>query len=235
MATPERLQELANASEPRIQLVAPFFLWPGPDVTEILLVRHAQVSEGPIGADPSLTDLGREQAEALAAYLATMRIDGVYASPSNRARETAAAVAGRHGLGVEVIAALDDLHNSMPRGATPLEALVQAFGEEEGNRRYEAMVRGGWSLDLFGGLLESSASLRGRVIAAVDAVVASHPGERAVVVSHGPPIAAYAGHVLGSPADFAYYPRLTSITLVLAKGDRRQTHVLNATPHFGCL
>ena len=235
MPAPARLRELADAPEPRLHLIAPFFLWPGPGVAEVLLVRHAQVPEGEMGEDASLTDLGREQAEALAAYLATLRIDAVYASPSNRARETAAAVAGRHGLGVEVSAALADLHNSMPRGATPLEALVQAFGEEEGKRRYEAMVRGGWSLDLFGSLLESSASLRGRVAAAVEGVIAKHPGGRVVVVSHGPPIAAYIGHVLGSPADFAVYPRLTSITLVLAQGDRRQILLLNATPHFGVL
>ena len=235
MPTPERQRELAEATEPRIQLIAPFFLFPGPDVTEVLLVRHAQVPEASTAEDASLTDLGREQAEVLAEYLAATRIDAVYASPSNRARETAAAVASRCGLEVEVLDGLSDVYNNIPRGLTPREALVVVFGEAEGQRRYDEMVRGGWSLDLFGSLLESSASLRGRVAESIDRVIAGHRGQRAVVVSHAPPIAAYVGHVLGSPADFGFYPRLTSITSVLARGERRQLNLLNATPHFGAL
>jgi probable phosphoglycerate mutase len=235
MPAPDRLRELADVPEPRQRLVAPFFIMPGDPATEILLIRHAQVPEGAMVEDASLTELGREQAEALADYLAKTKLDAAYASPSNRARETAEAVAARHGLQVDVVEALRDVDNRMPRGLSPLEALTQEFGHAEGKRRFDEMVRGGWSFSLFGNLTESSESLRGRVTGAIDGLIEKHPGERIVVVSHGPPLAAYIGHVLGSKADFAFYPRLTSISVVLATESRRQVQLLNAMPHFGVL
>jgi broad specificity phosphatase PhoE len=234
-ASPGRLRELAEATEPRLRLVAPFFVMPGDEATELLLIRHAQVEDGSPNEDASLTELGREQAQALAEYLAGSTIHGVYASPSNRARETGAPVAGRHGLQVEILEDLRDVDNRMPRGLAPLEALMQEFGEAEGKRRHDGMVQGGWSFNLFGGLMESSDSLRSRVAGAIDDLIAKHPGQRVVVVSHGPPVAAYIGHILGTSADFLFYPRLTSISVVLAKESRRQLHLLNAMPHFGAL
>ncbi|HZA87486.1 MAG TPA: histidine phosphatase family protein, partial [Acidimicrobiales bacterium] len=60
---------------------------------ELLLVRHArplraESIDGP--ADPGLSPLGRRQADALAAWLATEAIDAIYTSPLRRALETAA-------------------------------------------------------------------------------------------------------------------------------------------------
>lgn len=235
MAGPERLRELAEATEPRARLIAPFFVAQGPGVTEVLLVRHAQVPVGSTGEDAALTDLGCEQAEALADYLAALPIDAVYASPTNRARQTAARLAARHGLAVSEVEALRDVENNMPRDLSVLEALTREFGEAEAQRRYELMQSVGWTLDLFGGLLESSASLRARVTQAIDRVIDAHPGGRAVVVTHGPPIAAYVSQIMGCSADFIFYPRLTSISMVLAKEGKRTVHLLNATPHFGVL
>jgi broad specificity phosphatase PhoE len=231
----ERLRELASAAEPRLQLMAPFILLPGPGVTELLLIRHAQVPGGSMSEDSSLTDLGREQAEALADYLTDVRIDAVYSSPSSRAQETAAFVATRHGLSVGVIDGLRDVDNRMPHGLSPLEALTREFGEAEAQRRFDEVVREGWSFDAFGDLMESSRSIRLRVASAIDDVVAKHSGGRVALLSHGPPIAAYISQVLGSPGDFVFYPRLTSISVVLAKESQRRVHLLNATPHFAVL
>jgi broad specificity phosphatase PhoE len=235
MPETDRLRELAAATEPRIQLVAPFFLLPGPDVTEVLLIRHAQVPESSTVTDIALTELGQEQADVLASYLAPAPVAAVYSSPAGRAQATADAIAAQHGLAVKVLDGLRDIDNRLPEGVTPQQALEQAYGEAEGKRRFEEMVRGGWSMDLFGDLLESSDSLRGRISAAIDEIVSRHPAARVVAVTHGPPIAAFVGQAMQSPADFAFYPRLTSITTVLARGDRRQVHSVNAMPHFGVL
>ncbi len=235
MPTPERLRELARAPEPRAQLVEPFFLQPGADVAEVLLVRHAHVAGEPAGGDESLTDLGREQAATLADYLAGMDVAAVYSSPSSRARETIEPLAQRKGLAVTVLDDLRDVDNRFLHGKPVLEALAQEVGEAEAKRRFEEMRRTGWSLDLFGGLLESSASLRSRTAAAIDRVITAHPGERIVIVTHAPPIAAYVAHIVNSPADFLFYPRLTSITVVWAGGERHQLRLLNALPHFGVL
>jgi probable phosphoglycerate mutase len=204
-------------------------------VAEILLIRHAHVPGAATGADESLTDLGREQAQTLADYLVETQIDAIYASPSNRARQTVEPVAQRKGLEVAVLEDLRDVDNRFPHGKSVLEALAQELGEAEAMRRFELMRNTGWSLDLFGGLLESSASLRLRTAAAIEGALAAHPGGRIVVATHAPPIAAYVAHVLDSPADFLFYPRLTSITVIMARGERRQLQLLNATPHFGTL
>jgi broad specificity phosphatase PhoE len=72
------------------------------------LVRHGE-SEGNFAGslqgsrlDTPLSETGRRQAECLAARLAGEEIDAVWASPMIRARETAAAIAAPHGLGVSL-------------------------------------------------------------------------------------------------------------------------------------
>ena len=234
MPTPERLRQLAEAAEPRAQFVAPFFLHPGPDVTEVLLIRHAQVAPS-LGDDSGLTEDGQEQAEALAAHLASTEIDAVFASPTLRAQQTAAPTARVHGLDVVVVDGLRDVENHLPPGLSLIEAMEQRFGEAEAARRYELLVSNGLQFDVFEGLVESSQSLRARVVEAIEGIISANPGRRVAVFSHAPPIAAYVAHVMASPFDFVLYPRLTSISIVLARQERRQLQLLNATPHFGVL
>jgi broad specificity phosphatase PhoE len=79
----------------------------------LLFIRHGQTSANVSGAlnsaapGPGLTDLGREQAEALAASLGTEQIDGLYASTLTRAQETAAPLGRALGLPVGI---LDGVH-----------------------------------------------------------------------------------------------------------------------------
>ncbi|MEO8586316.1 MAG: histidine phosphatase family protein [Acidobacteriota bacterium] len=72
----------------------------------VRLVRHGE-SEGNFAGslqgsrlDTPLSEIGRRQAQALAACLARENIDAIWASPMLRARETADAVAAVAGLGV---------------------------------------------------------------------------------------------------------------------------------------
>ena len=62
-------------------------------VTEVLLVRHADCyREMSDRTDPSLSEIGREQAARLAARLNRLQPAAVYASPYRRAVETARAI-----------------------------------------------------------------------------------------------------------------------------------------------
>src|SRR5439155_27206474 len=72
--------------------------------TRVLIVRHGTTALGAEdrfagSTDVPLADEGREQAERLARRLASEPLVAVYASPMQRALETATIVARPHGLG----------------------------------------------------------------------------------------------------------------------------------------
>ena len=229
-----RLRELAQAEEPRAAGIGPaaISLQRIPEATELLFIRHAQM---PPSTDPrddqALTDLGREQAEALAAFLARSRpLRAVYSSPTQRCRETAEPVARRQGLTVQVEHDLREIESYVPEGTT----LREVLGEEGWERMRQRMIsERTW--DVRGPLSESSASLRGRVTAVADQIVRQHSACAVAVVTHGPVINAFLASVLSSPYDLLLQPGLTSVTSVLALGDRREERLLNSMAHFGVL
>jgi len=79
----------------------------------IYLVRHG--SHGEVGhvlsgrSEIALNPQGRAEAEALAFRLAAVPIASIHSSPRARTRETAAAIAARHGLEVRIADALDEI------------------------------------------------------------------------------------------------------------------------------
>jgi broad specificity phosphatase PhoE len=96
-------------------------------VTTILLARHGESDwnrdrrwQG--HADRPLTDLGREQARALADRLAATELDAVYSSDLERARETAAIVAEPHQLPVKELSDLREVDVGSWSGLTRAEA-----------------------------------------------------------------------------------------------------------------
>ena len=231
MVTPDRLRELAAAAEPRAGIINLFFVSPGPGVTTLLLIRHAQMETTTSMDDLHLTELGREQAEVLGQYLSHGKIEAVYASPTARARETAAPLARIHTVEVEVVADLRDLEQRRPLDRPLPELLEQEFGPEEAARRLERL-RTEQSFDVLSPFLEPGAEFRARVTAAIDAIIERHPGRQIAVVTHAPVIMAYVVSLLASPLDFPMNPKLTSITRVLARDGRRTLEYINATPHL---
>ena len=154
---------------------------------KLLLVRHGQTEGNVRGAldtalpGPPLTELGREQARDLATRLDGEPIVAVYASQAVRAQETAAPLAAKLGLDVQV---LDGVHEV-------------AAGDLEGNTdkdsvtTYMSVVRR-WTLGeldppIPGG--ETGAQVRGRMLDAVARLRAKHeqadPDGTVVLVSHG--------------------------------------------------
>jgi len=81
----------------------------------LVLIRHGQTPSNVLGLldtqppGPGLTDLGREQAEALLGTLANEPIAAVYASTATRAQQTAAPLAGRSGLEIQVRSGLREV------------------------------------------------------------------------------------------------------------------------------
>jgi broad specificity phosphatase PhoE len=195
----------------------------------LLLVRHGQQdvpADGrlPVGWDPPLTELGRRQAEALAGHLESEDVAAVYASNLRRARETAAPVAARHGVpvvvrdGLHEVEMLDALNRADEMEREQLDAAAERFML---TRRWGAF-----------GLGEGSLEFRERVHAAVEEILAAHPGGTVVVVCHGGVIAAYLAEVLGVEADMWFRPAHASVHRVWYLDDRRVINRLNEFDHF---
>jgi probable phosphoglycerate mutase len=151
-------------------------------VTTLLLARHGETDwnrelriQG--SSDIELNELGREQARALAEDLADVELDAIYASDLRRARDTAEAVASTKGLPVQLDVRLRE----------------RAFGSWEGLTREDVAER--HPGERHDG--ESDEEVRARVLAAIEAIAAAHPGEQVLVVSHGGALNSLWHHALG--------------------------------------
>ena len=193
---------------------------------ELLLIRHAlpirrEVSEG--AADPPLSDDGLRQAELLAEYLASEKIDAIYASPLLRAQQTAQPLSIR--IGLEIIddpgIAEFDQHSSE---YIPVEEL-KASGDP---RLTEFLLGEGDEFD-------DRDEFRDRVMNSIERIISDHGGDRVAVVCHGGVINLYAGDVLGLNVEGPgfFYPNYTSITRVAAsRSGVRSIVTLNETSHL---
>lgn len=186
---------------------------PGPRPTTILLVRHGQTpTTGRVlpGRAPGLhlSDDGRRQADAAAARLAKVkRIAAVYASPLERARETALPIARAVGLAIRI-----------ERGLLELD-----IGRWTGERLDRVSKRPEWSTvqRYPSGFRfpdgESFVEMQARVTAALARMVERHRGGAVIAVSHADPIKAALAHALGMHLD--HFQRLAiapgSITTIV--------------------
>jgi probable phosphomutase (TIGR03848 family) len=168
-----------------------------PKPTLVLLVRHGQTpttgtSLPGRAAGLHLSDRGREQAEEAGRRIAALgNVAAVYASPLERTRETAAAIARACGLRV--------------RGERGL--LECDFGDWTGRQLKELSKLPEWStvqrypsgFRFPGG--ESFAEMQHRMVSTVGRLVERHPGATVVAVSHADPIKAAIAHAMGTHLD----------------------------------
>jgi probable phosphoglycerate mutase len=161
-----------------------------PPPTTLLLVRHGRTPTTGIilpGRAPglSLAPAGRADAEAAAARIARLaRVSSIYASPLERAQETAAPIARDLGLAVLIEPDLSDLNIG---GWTGMKI-------DDARRRPEwvAIQQYPEGFRFPGG--ESFPEMQARMTAALARLAARHPGQTVVAVSHADPIkAAVAG------------------------------------------
>lgn len=188
---------------------------------QVLLVRHAlpvrvEASEGV--ADPGLAPLGVEQAEALAGWIETEGLSAIWSSPLRRARETSDWIAKATGLEV----AVDDDLVEYDQGTfyIPIEEM-----KNSGDPRYQAFLDGDFAgIDI--------PAFRTRAVAAVERIIAAHPGGKVAVVCHGGVVNAYLTHVLGIEAPFPFQLSYTSVTRVMAaRSGERSVGSVNEAAH----
>ncbi len=164
--------------------------------TRLVLVRHGVTAHtGPLlsGRMPGidLSDKGIEQAKAAADRLRALTISTVYASPIERTTQTASYIAAAVGLVVQ-----------------PLPGVIEAdYGDWTGGKISDLAKTDEWkvvqaapSRAVFPGG-ESLRAMQSRMVDALDAVVAAHPHETVVVVSHADPIKSAIAHYTGMHLD----------------------------------
>src|ERR1043166_2649080 len=164
--------------------------------TRLVLVRHGVTAHtGPLlsGRMPGidLSDKGVEQARAAGARLAVLPINAVYASPIERTTQTASYIAAPLGLDVE-----------------PLEGVIEAdYGDWTGGKIADLAKTDEWKVVQVAPSRarfpngESLYEMQVGVVRALDEVVARHPHETIVVVSHADPIKSAIAHYMGMHLD----------------------------------
>ncbi|PZF81910.1 bifunctional RNase H/acid phosphatase [Jiangella anatolica] len=217
----------ADVTSPVVKLTA----WTpelGPPTT-LHVVRHGQTEltaarrfSGGGLPGPSLDEAGREQAVRAAELLSTSGAVALVCSPLVRTRETAEIIGRRLGLTPVVAPGWRECHFGDWDGLTLAEIA---------ERDPEALTRwyGSSSLRPPGGG-ESLDDLTPRVVAARDELLAAHPGQPVVVVTHSIPLRTLTRLALGAPMEslFRLLPSPGSVTELQYYADGS-----TAMPSFG--
>lgn len=184
-------------------------------MTTLLLIRHGEndfiKSHRLPGRLPGihLNERGRMQAVALADFIKEKPITAVYASPLERAVETATPLAQARGLEIRTVAELADTDVGEWQGRSwKVVGRTKAWKVVQQSPSRFRFPAG-----------ESFLECQARVVAALDRIVAAHkPDEVVAVVFHADPIKLAVAHFLGMPLD--HFQRLVidtaSVTILLA-------------------
>jgi probable phosphoglycerate mutase len=162
--------------------------------TRVFLVRHGatQLSAEDSFAgvvDVLLSDEGREQARKLGRRLAPESIAAVYASPMKRTVETATLVSEPHGLPITKVDELREISHGHWEGQKRKD-VERLYGDEYA--RWEADP---YSFAPEGG--ETGLSVTARALPRLLAIVAAHPAQTVLVVSHKATIRLLLSSLLG--------------------------------------
>ena len=177
--------------------------------------------------DSPLTDAGLRQSEAAAAALSGVAISAVFASPLERARTSAEAVAKPHRLAVQIMPAFREL----------------GFGAWEGRTRAEVEAAEPALYDVWrtapdrfaapGG--ESLPTVAKRVAEGIETLRADHDGESVVLVTHAVVIRLIVldGLGLGPARLWSIDASPAGITELEYRDDWVTVHRMNTLAHLG--
>lgn len=168
-------------------------------MTLLYLIRHAHntyIEKGRLaGRLPGvhLSEAGRLQAQALAESFAQVRLKAIYASPLERAQETALPLAHAQGLPVETAPGLNEIDVGTWQGKS-LKVLRR--------RKLWPGVQHRPSLTRFPGG-ETFGEAQARIVAQIEQLRQRHPRrkDRLAFVFHSDPIKLAIAHYIGLPLD----------------------------------
>mgnify|MGYP001475449385 FL=1 len=194
---------------------------------ELIIVRHGRPNrvEGVDGtADPSLTDVGLEQANAVADYLSDRNIDLIVSSPMLRARQTAQPLVEKLGMDLVIV---DDLVEIDKDSDTylPMEEVKAKGGDE-----WQAIVD---DPDSMHGDVDIEA-FADRVYRAFEQIIADNSGKTVVAFCHAMVTMCYLQRTLGYGDRYGLRIDYASITRIQAsRAGVRSVRSVNETMHLG--
>lgn len=199
-----------------------------------VLLRHGETPltpqkrfSGSGGSNPSLSDVGREQAVRVAAALAARgTVQAVVSSPLLRCQETARTVAARLGLDVHLEEGLRETDFGAWEGLT--------FAEVR-ERQPDELTAWLASPDVAPPGGESFAEVTTRVEAAREELLAAYAGRTVLLVTHVTPIKTLVRLALGAPPESLFRMELSAASLsavaYYADGNA-SVRLLNDTAHL---
>lgn len=204
-----------------------------PRPTLILLVRHGQTpTTGTVlpgrAKGLHLSDTGRQQAEAVSERLSSVsKIDAIYASPLERARETAAPLSKRLKLAVRIERGLLECDFGEWTGRN-LKDLYK-LPEWSSVQRYPSGFRFPQG--------ESFTEMQTRITTAIARLVERHQGGTVALFSHADPIKAAVADALGTHLDL--FQRISistcSVTAIAYGPGGPNVLTVNETGNLGTL
>ncbi len=150
-------------------------------MTRLVIVRHGRTEWNRVErfrgrADIELDEIGIKQAKAAAARIADWKVSAIYSSPLRRALTTAEILAQPFGLEVKSLVGIIDIDYGEWQGLSPEEAAAKY------DSLYVKWLDSPHKVKFPGG--ESLAEVRERAASAVNGLIAQHPRETIVMVSH---------------------------------------------------
>jgi ribonuclease H / adenosylcobalamin/alpha-ribazole phosphatase len=206
------IEEIESPAEAPASVQSRLRGWSAPtgEPTTLVLVRHGvtphtvakRFSGGLASANPGLSDEGRDQVRAAAAWLAPLaeRVDAVISSPVRRTLESAEILAEVLGKTVEVEPGFAEMEFGSWDGMTFLEVA---------ERRPDELDAWLGSLDVGAGGGESFRVVEKRVLDGLQRVLDAHAGKTVVVVSHVTPIKTLVAHAVDAPLESVFRMELS--------------------------
>ena len=208
--------------------------------TTVVVVRHGhtKMTEGNLisgsnGEDPSLSELGFEEARLAATAIQKLltRFDlnapvSIYHSPQLRTTQTATEIAQRLEIPIVSIPAFREIGFGSWEGVSMDEIETQETQEVK-------KWRGSMSARPEGG--ESVLELEARVLPALDELVSEHSGETVVIVTHMMPSRAIARRALGASVELSWSLQFAPASVSIYRffgASLAETFTINSASHL---
>ena len=171
------------------------------DRTRLYLIRHGETEENRRGilvgsTDVPLAETGREQALALGKLARTLKVDAIYASPLQRAVETALLVFGKEAR-ILTDSRLRELHFGEWEGL-PFAEIAEKYPELWGRWLQDWENTPIPGADIFPDFAR-------RLLGCCDEILRAHEGGSAAIVSHGGCLRAVFAHYFSGAPGAGYW------------------------------